>query len=76
LLASWGHPVPVKLIFVPGRPDVGVKVKATSGVVWAADGPAAPTSWSTIAAAANAANTLRFLNLISLSSLGPVEGDR
>jgi hypothetical protein len=53
-----------------------VKVKATSGVVWAADGPAAPTSWSTIAAAANAANTLRFLNLISLSSLGPVEGDR
>jgi hypothetical protein len=58
------------LILVPAGPEVGVKLNVI-GVVCAADGPAVPTSCITIAAAANAVHTLRFLMHLSLSSQGP-----
>src|SRR5215210_2634635 len=61
------------LTLVPAGPEVGLKLNTTSGVVWAADGPAVPTSCITIAAAANAVHTLRFLIHLSLSSQGPLE---
>ena len=70
-VALCGHPEPVMLILVPAGPEVGVKLKTTSGGVCPADGPAVATSCITIAAAANAVQTFRFLMHLSLSSQGP-----